>query len=315
MAIELAQGVFAWHTDDLPDYMSPARPGAHGKEREFEDRERGVRFRVVTGGAPSAAQRENTPVVPFFSPRHRHTFDQIRYYHQGQRRYGKEIHGAGDLFYIPGGVFYGPMSNPEEEESGEAGANRPIEINMQFEGRSGIPYYSATEIADARDRLLKKGHFAEGLYVPDEGGRKRDGWEALLEEHTGHAIAYPEPCLDGYVVVQSTKLPWRPVADRPGVEAKYLAHFTEAGPNVILVRMAAGSRLPGGETPETGQQLRALFTGRVRYDEEDRDFTPVSFRYVAPGASFGETECLEDCEFLLVKWATDGATYLPDPQI
>ncbi len=313
MSIDLAQGVVAWHVDDLPDYMSPARPGAHGKEREFEDRERGVRFRVVTGGSPSEAQRANTPVVPFFSPRHRHTFDQIRYYYQGQRSYGKDIHGAGDVFYIPGGVFYGPMTNPEE--TGEPGENRPVEMTMQFEGRSGIPYYSATEIADARDRLLKKGHFQEGIYVPDEGGRRKDGWEALLEEHTGKKIEYPEACLSDYVVVQSARLPWRAVPGLPGVEAKYVAHFTEAGPNVMLVKMAAGSRTPAGATSETNQQLRGLFKGRVRYAEEDRDFTPVSFRYVAPGASFGETECLEDAEFLIVKWATDGATYLPDPQI
>ncbi len=314
MALDLLSGtsVIAWNTDDLPDYSSPARPGAHAKEREFEDRGRGIRFRVVTGGKRHE-EISGEKAVPFFSPRHRHTFDQLRYYHKGHIKYGDKLYESGDLLYIPGGSFYGPMTYPEQHEDGADGY-RPSSMLMQFEGSSGIPYYSATEFAEAKERLLKKGSFEAGIYVPDEG-RRQDGWEALLEEHTGQPVVYPESALKDYVVVRTSKLPWRPVEGQPGVEAKYAAHFTEAGPNVTIVKMKAGSKTPAGFSGPN-QQLRGLFEGRVRFGEEPGvDYVPVSCRYIPPESDFAETECLEDAVMIVVKWAPDGHLYLPDPAI
>ncbi len=325
METDLATQVVTWHEDDIPWMLTAPRPGGGSRARDFVDRDRGIAFRISSVTTSPTAEKKpdnefETADKRGFSPRHRHTFDQVRFYFGGaQVEYGKdEVYGGGDFLYIPGGTFYGPMRRAESWDTGMLDdAERDVEgggiFYIQFEGKSGIPYYSSNDFVDARERLEKAGRFDRGIYVPDDGTPK-DGWEAMLEETTGQPVEYPKSPVKDYVAVRSRYLPWRAVDGLPGVDAKYLGHFTESGPNVMLVRMAPGATLPGGRTPY--QQARCLYGGRLMFDDEPgREFPSTSTRYIPPDATFGATHSLETSHMIIVKWAADGSTYLPDASI
>ncbi len=296
MITEVGPELVNWSAHDLPPMEAVARPGGNSKQREFDDREHAIRFLVYTVDVTSDASEE------FFSPRHRHTFDQIRYYHAGGVKYGDKVHGPGALLYIPAGTFYGPMTYPDPTRQ---------HVLLQFEGTSGIPYYSGTDFEQAKARLEQHGRFEQGIYVPDEG-RRQDAWEAMLEEHTGEPVAYPQPAIDGYLVVHTDRLPWRDVAGSPGVQQRYVGHFSEAGPHVTMLRIDAGARTEGGRTAPTYQQLRVLFEGRARFASGDRTFDPVSCSYVPPGTAYEGIVADEAAVVLTITWAIPGQLLLPD---
>ena len=52
------------------------------------------------------------------SPRHRHTFQQVRFLVGGKMKYGREVYEAGDCLYIPEGAYYGPIKPVPVEEGG-----------------------------------------------------------------------------------------------------------------------------------------------------------------------------------------------------
>jgi hypothetical protein len=76
------------------------------RNAEFEDPRDGRRFRV----GYSRQQNSN-----YYSPPHRHTFDQIRFIVSGKVKYGPMRLSGGDVAYFPEGVFYGPTEPLSEE--------------------------------------------------------------------------------------------------------------------------------------------------------------------------------------------------------
>src|ERR1700722_19115142 len=103
MEMNSAVRLETWQEDELPDMLSAPRPGSGAKAKIFKDEQSGVGFLIAS------AYRDSVKRADSFSPRHRHTFDQVRYYMAGQTSYGNEVYGPGDCLYIPGGTFYGPM--------------------------------------------------------------------------------------------------------------------------------------------------------------------------------------------------------------
>jgi hypothetical protein len=301
MGTELATDVVIWHEDDLEDMTASPRPGVRSKPRDFIDRDHGVAFRVSTTTKTEGEERS------FRSPRHRHTFDQIRFYYRGKMRYGtKEVYGDGDMLYIPGGTYYGPM------EFADTGAVK--HLNFQFSGLSGIPYYGTAEFAPARARLEQRGRFENGAFRGNDG-RNQDGWEALLEETIQRPVEYPNPSLTNYVVVRSANLAWHEVPDHPGVLVKYLGHFTEVGPNALLYQLADGASLPGGTTGS--QEVWTLWDGAAVFDDApQRTMVPVSGMYAPRGVHRGGVRASADGTVLLrVQFAPDGELLTPSPAI
>src|SRR5580704_6689941 len=69
----------------------------------------------------------------FFSPRHRHNFEQIRFQLDGELDFARDGRmKTGMVGYFPEGMFYGPQSQDPE--------GTPITIVLQMGGASGSGY-------------------------------------------------------------------------------------------------------------------------------------------------------------------------------
>ena len=284
--------VTTWCDDEQELELTEVRVGSVAKPRDFIDRDRGIAFRIHTADHPH----------DFFSPRHCHTFDQVRYMISGSCRYGDKTYVEGDCIYIPAGCTYGPMQLTESKENFK-------HFNMQYQGIANLPYYPPTAFGPARAALRDKGHFDHGVFVWKDG-RRQDAFEALLEQTTGKPVAYPPAPYDEYLVVRGRNVAWVPVADQPGIAIKHLGHFTQVGPYIQVVRMAAGTRTPGGQVAH--QEIRCVIGGRVAFEEEPgKRWANTSLRYIPPGVAYGATECIEEATIVIVRWAPDGQLYTP----
>ena len=283
MGIEAASGV---READLPWVDIGVRPGYNQRYKGFFDKERRIGARLGSLYAE-----------PYYhSPRHRHTFQQVRYVLSGKMKYGKDVYEAGDCLYIPEGAYYGPIKPVDNGEKLHF-------ADIQFEGPSGIPYPEPDEVVDAQRSMAREGQFEEGVYTfPD--GRKRDAYEAILEVITGEKIAYPKPRLDSYVVLKTAGIPWKRHASLDGIELKHLAYFFETGPNLEVVRIAKGAALPGA-TP-VGHRAVFLIEGEVEFGRDA--FDALSYFLLPSGEPYDAFRATSDATLLMVAWSPLGET-------
>jgi hypothetical protein len=239
--------------------------------------------------------------------RHAHTFSQIRYFHRGSMRFGKDVVEPGDIQFVGDSVRYGPMGSVE----------RPTEpchmLQTQFTGPSDRPFLDQTLISRTTKALAEHGVFENGIYRP-HGGRPMDSFEAItvaIEERklrlTGEEkVRYARPRLLHPVYVRTGEIPWRPFAD--GVEVKHVLNMYETGPNVKLVRLAPGATLPG-DTVDF-QQTRWLVEGAVTWGADS--FDAVSCMYYPHDVPYPATRAERDGAVLLVlQWTNTGRPVVP----
>ena len=191
-------------------------------------------------------------------PRHKHTFDQLRYVLSGRANYGpKRFIGAGEVAYFPEGVFYGP----EESEGDRLG------LTWQFGGAGGLGLISNRQANDATEALQQTGKFERGIYYPnDPGSRKaQDSYEAVWEYVNGRRITYPKPRYDEPILMRTDHFVWQDQPGQRGVEAKLLGVFTERRLEIAMLRIAAGSHAMLG--PRDGVQTAYVVTGTGTVDE------------------------------------------------
>ena len=281
MSIQGATGV---READLPWVDIGVRPGYNQRYHGFFDKERKVAARIGSLYAE--------PI--YLSPRHRHTFQQVRYVLSGKMKYGHEVYGKGDCLYIPEGAYYGPVKPVENGEQLHF-------ADIQFEGPSGIPYPEPEDVVNAQRKLAETGTFEEGVYT-FASGRKRDAYEAILEEISGEKISYPKPLLNSYVVLRSSALPWRSHASLANVESKDLAYFFETGPNIKMAQLSHGAALPGS-TP-VGHRAVFLLEGDLLFDGKAYD--ALSYFILPSGEAHAPLEATSDATLMLIGWSTLG---------
>lgn len=281
MAIEGAVGV---READLPWVDIGVRPGYNQRYKGFFDKQRGIGARLGSLYAE-----------PYYhSPRHRHTFQQVRYVLSGEMKYGKEHYSAGDCLYLPEGAYYGPIKPVDNGEQLHF-------ADIQFEGPSGIPYPEPDEVVEVQRRMAEEGKFEEGVYT-FPNGRKRDAYEAILEVLTGSKVEYPQPRLDSYVVLKTPGIPWVPHETLEGVEGKHLAYFFETGPNLKMARIAAGAALPSA-TP-VGHRAVFLIDGELTFD--GAEFDALSYFVLPSGEEHPQLTAKSDATLLMVAWSPQG---------
>jgi len=171
----------------------------------------------------------------FFSPRHRHNFDQFRIQIEGTMNFDRNGKmAAGTVGYFPEGAAYGPQSSE----------GRSVTAVLQFGGASGSGYLSREEVDEGTAALKKVGTFKDGIFRRndgEEGRRNLDGYQAIWEHINGRRMEYPKPRYRDPIVVDPANYEWLPVPGMPGVMEKALGTFTERRCAAMLVKIAAGA--------------------------------------------------------------------------
>jgi hypothetical protein len=197
----------------------------------------------------------------FFSPRHRHCWDQIRFVVDGSLNIGETDLTPGECGYFPEAVPYGP-----QRQAGQATV-----LVLQFTGAGGLYYPTPAELEVARDKLRAAGGtFERGRYKGRGlGGQdaEQDGYEALWEAHTGCKLVYAQPRYGNVVVMRSESYEWLADARHPGIDVKRLGCFTEHQTSVSLIRIAPGAHL--AEKKLAAPQIRYVLSGTVTAAEKE----------------------------------------------
>lgn len=183
----------------------------------------------------------------FYSPRHRHPWDQIRFCLNGSVPIGtRKSVDKGEIGYFPEGVHYGPQD----------GDDRFVAI-LQFGGASGQGILSADQVNRGYDLLANEGTFEGGVFrrKTKSGKRNQDGYEAIWQKITGRKMINPPPRYKEPVVMNPAHFAWRPVAGCPGVTQRHIGSFSERGTRIDFFRLAKG---PGRRLPAE-DHLRLLY--------------------------------------------------------
>ena len=221
---------------------------------ERKDRQRDGKFmekRLLEGAEGSVDNFQFTLVNTggdFFSPRHRHNFDQFRFQIDGEG--GFDLDGTmtpGTVGYFPEGTRYGPQSNKGELTT----------LVLQFAGASGNGYMSEAAVSQAVRELKAFGEFKGGVYYPNPGtGRKQqDGYEACWEHVNKRKMSYPPERFHHPVFMNSNAFTWQPVEGQAAAE-KVLGTFDEYGTGIRFVKLA-----PGGVYKAQGRRLYFTLSG------------------------------------------------------
>jgi hypothetical protein len=223
----------------------------------------------------------------YYSPRHRHAWDQVRFCLEGWVPLGQNLRlDAGEVAYFPEGVSYGPH---------EGGPDR-IVLLLQFGGASGEGYLGTEQLRRGREALARQGTFEGGVFrrTSGEGKINQDAYEAIWQEVTGRPITYPKPRYKTPIVMRPDAFKWHDEAGAPGVRRKTIGRFDERGLVLEFLAIDRGSAL--AFQPEAARRFLFVHKGQGRAD--GADFRAHTAIRVEPGeavliASSADTELLE----------------------
>lgn len=169
----------------------------------------------------------------YFSPRHRHPWDQIRFCLQGKIPIARGLHiEAGEIGYFPESAHYGPQEGGEDR----------IVLLLQFGGASGQGFIGPDRLKQARLDMERSGTFEKGVYMTERGGQRvnRDAYEAVWQNVKGAPPAYVSPAYKTPIVMRPDALRWKPSADQ-GVAHKEIGVFPHRSLVIRGIKVAAGS--------------------------------------------------------------------------
>lgn len=249
------------------------------KTRGINHRVGTFRYRELGEGTPGTPGNFNLRMVwseaDFFSPRHRHNFDQVRVQIQGTFRFDADgSMEPGCVAFFPEGTPYGPQTSQDDT----------VQLVMQIGGASGSGYISETQRIRAVDALARSGAFRNGKYFANgaDGGAGTDGFQAAWEQVQGKPMIYPAQRFQRPVLVDPGAVDWVPAPGAEAVDHKQIWSFGTRTVSVDLYRMAAGARLP-----LTGPLTCFVQhgTGRARAPREKVEFSPSDVMHLEAGES------------------------------
>lgn len=170
----------------------------------------------------------------FFSPRHRHPWDQIRFSLEGRIPIAKGLFvEGGEIGYFPESAHYGPQ---------EGGDDR-IVVLLQFGGASGQGFIGPDRVKQARLELEKEGRFEGGIFTRDvtEGRKNWDAYEAIWLHVKHGELSYAPPAYKTPIVMRPDALPWLPTAE-DGVSIRRIGVFPHRGLSINAWRIEPGAR-------------------------------------------------------------------------
>ena len=207
----------------------------------------------------------------FYSPVHKHNFDQFRFPLKGDISITADLTvRQGELCYHPEGVEYGPQDDGPDERS---------VLVLQFGGASGQGFISHAHLKEAQLRMNDRGKFEKGRFINhgEDESTSVDGFEATWAEKMGRPLVYPKPRYSSVINMQPGAYSWKPVLDSPGIYKKSLGIFSERETRAEIIRLEKGSTwkiesenatqlfwvLKGSGKTLDGQSLRPETAARV----------------------------------------------------
>jgi quercetin dioxygenase-like cupin family protein len=246
----------------------------------------------VETGVPGLTIEYSISVVPegYFTPRHRHNFDQIRYTLTGVQSTAYGDLAPGECGYFPEGAYYGP-----QKQDGECAT-----LVLQFQGASLLHFLSNEEMNETYQKMIAAGaKFENGVYTAiGPKGRKinKDSYLAIWEEHEGQKMTFPKARYRTPVMMMREHYNWWPDRERPGVETKHLGTFTELRTEISLSRLAPGARLAAHRARDA--QLVYLEQGAVDY--AGKRLGEGTYMYVPPGAELAPMSSAQGATFFTI---------------
>jgi hypothetical protein len=205
----------------------------HIREGVFRSR------RILNGtpGAPGNFSLQLSAAPNYYSPRHRHNFDQVRYQLEGDFDFAADgVMKAGTVAYFPEGSYYGPQSSAAENST----------LVLQFGGASGSGYISPEQYEAASAELAKRGTFANGVYTrtnPDGAKVNKDAYEAVWEQVNGRPLVYPKQRYLRPVFMDPENFEWVDLDGTAGASCKQLGEFSERLTQIAFLKINPATTL------------------------------------------------------------------------
>jgi redox-sensitive bicupin YhaK (pirin superfamily) len=176
----------------------------------------------------------------FYSPRHKHNFEQFRLPLSGSFSIGTEsvpevVLHEGELGYFPEGVEYGPQQDGDEIKE---------ILVLQFSGPCKQGYISWDRLKKVQASLEgAEGKFEGGKFITDAGAK--DGFEVLWETEMQRKLVYPIGRFREPVIMKLSAFGWEQTADRAW--KKLLGVFSGTTAEVLKVENGGAIKLEGEE--------------------------------------------------------------------
>jgi hypothetical protein len=208
----------------------------------------------------------------FFSPRHCHNFDQIRFILNGETDFSKDGKlKAGMIGYFPEGTAYGPQTT----------SDGLMVMTLQFGGASGQGYLSADQMETAGGELKGSGQFEKGKFVTvDAAGKEhqKDAYAAIWEHVNGVPFRAPRRRYRQPIFIDPESFAWRRSTTEPNVEQRHLGSFSECETQLDLFRIAPGASMTlqqhsiyfivSGAGTINGEQCERFSATQLEYNEQ-----------------------------------------------
>jgi len=184
----------------------------------------------------------------YFSPRHRHPWDQVRYCLDGQIPIAKGLFvEGGEIAYFPENTYYGPQ---------EGGENRHV-LLLQFGGASGRGFIGPDRLKQARAELAETGTFARGVYTrnkPNGGRINLDAYEAIWRHVKEEELSYQPMLFKTPTVMRPNAWSWQSTKV-PGCSRKQIALFPHRALAIDFYRLESSEHTQTCDA----DQMRFLF--------------------------------------------------------
>ena len=201
---------------------------------------------------------------PFYSPRHKHNFDQLRIIlGGGAMNYGPDRWiQPGELAYFPEGTPYGP----QDYDTARYG------MTLQFGGASGSGYISLKRMKEGMEALKQHGTFEKGIFrrsgdLAPGVKRNRDSYEAVWEYINGQPLKYPKPRYNEPILIKPRHFEWQDDPAQQGVAVKRLGSFSERQIEFAMLRVAASAAATIAARP--GIQIGIVLAGSGRIGAQE----------------------------------------------
>jgi len=222
----------------------------------------------------------------WYSPRHRHNFDQIRYVLAGETGFTQWDLHAGECAYFPAGVRYGP-----QEQHGSA-----LLLTLQFPGAGGQYYLTPEQVEETVARLRAEDpDFGSGGKGIDKDGRERDSYEIVWETHQKTPVSYPAGGYDSPVLFDRSQ----PFADDRvvGGDVTLIGAVESNGLQVLRVRSADSLRIVPSAPTRT--EFWILEEGKAVVD--GRELRSLSVIQLQAGAPACDVTVREAARFTVIR--------------